>query len=487
MNNIKKNSTNLSSKIRSSLALKLSTRMFLRLLSAFLAINVLMIFMGIIVVFWNAEEGIEAVVDIIEDSNEFTSKNFGRYIVSEEIEELSNFKFPKIVEKHLKKTNNWKRNLDYSAISIDTRILDKLESVRYIVVVNVNGKPYQITYFLGNDLKVFLVLLVILFVFEFIILIIEISKGTREIRKILKPIYDLTETAKNLNQEVSFFGIKNVDNKIKDLTGAISSIDADKLDKRISIDTSQEELKELASAINDMLNRINDSYQSQIRFVSDASHELRTPISVIQGYVNLLDRWGKRDEKTLQEAIDAIKSETEHMKELVEKLLFLARGDNQTIQLYRENFDVCQIVEEISHEAEIIDPNHDFELELKNPVYINGDKQLIKQAIRILVDNSIKFTPEGGRISFKVSDEESSAYITVQDEGIGISPENLSRIFDRFYRSDESRARKSGGSGLGLSIAKLIVDKHGGHFEVLSRVNIGTRITIVLPKTEGGK
>ena len=131
----------------------------------------------------------------------------------------------------------------------------------------------------------------------------------------------------------------------------ISSIDANKLDKRISIDSSQEELKELAAAINDMLNRINDSYQSQVRFVSDASHELRTPIPVIQGYVNLLDRWGKRDEKTMQESIDAIKSETQHMKELVEKLLFLARGDNETIQLYREDIDICQIVEEIVREA----------------------------------------------------------------------------------------------------------------------------------------
>jgi signal transduction histidine kinase len=115
------------------------------------------------------------------------------------------------------------------------------------------------------------------------------------------------------------------------------------------------------------------------------------------------------------------------------------------------------------------------------PAYIEADQQLIKQALRILVDNSIKYTPSGGEIRLKVKKEEGKVKIQVQDSGIGIAPEDVARIFDRFYRSDESRARKTGGSGLGLAIAKWIVDHHGGDYEVMSRVDIGTRITLVFP------
>lgn len=276
-------------------------------------------------------------------------------------------------------------------------------------------------------------------------------------------------------------GLKSEGRYIDDLAGAISSIDADKLDSHISIDSSQNELKGLASAINDMLNRINDSYQSQIRFVSDASHELRTPISVIQGYANLLDRWGKNDEATMQESIDAIKSEAESMKELVEQLLFLARGDNETIQFHKEDLDICEIMDEIIKETQMIDCNHRFKVSLNRPAYVNVDKQLIKQVIRILIDNSIKYTPKGGEIILRVARKDNLVHIIVQDSGIGIEPEDLPNTFDRFYRSDESRARKTGGSGLGLSIAKWIIEHHKGHFEILSRVDIGTRITIVIP------
>ena len=202
---------------------------------------------------------------------------------------------------------------------------------------------------------------------------------------------------------------------------------------------------------------------------------------MIQGYANLLDRWGKHDEKTMQEAIDAIKSETENMKSLVEQLLFLARGDNETIHMVKTVFDSGKVVEEIVRETRLIDPAHTFAIEVDGPAYIEADQQLIKQALRILVDNSIKYTPSGGEIRLKVKKEEGKVKIQVQDSGIGIAPEDVARIFDRFYRSDESRARKTGGSGLGLAIAKWIVDHHGGDYEVMSRVDIGTRITLVFP------
>lgn len=123
-------------------------------------------------------------------------------------------------------------------------------------------------------------------------------------------------------------------------------------------------------------------------------------------------------------------------------------------------------------------------MDLYRPAYIHADRQLIKQAIRIFVDNSIKYTPNGNTIILRVEKKDNKVHIVVQDSGIGIHPKDLPHIFDRFYRSDESRARKTGGTGLGLSIAKWIIEKHDGYIEVLSRVNIGTRFTIVLPAKE---
>ncbi len=478
-------STNITTKIRSSLVIKLNVRMLGRLLSGFLAINVLIILMGFFVVLWRAEEGAQDIVKTIElapDNLQSTYHGFKKYQILIKEEPLKGIKLPRNIQKRLPlEVTDAKRSIRVSGINKEMKLLERIDMVKYNIELSINDTSYQIIYDLGRDLRLFLYLLFIVLIYELLIIVGDISKGSRMIRKTLKPLSDLAETAKTLNAEVLSMGSNADGAQIKDLAGVISSIDANKLDKRISVDSSQNELKDLASAINDMLNRINDSYQSQVRFVSDASHELRTPISVIQGYVNLLDRWGKKDEKTMQESIDAIKSETENMKELAEQLLFLARGDNETIQLHKEDFDACEIVDDIIRETQMIDPNHNFEVDLNRPAYINADKQLIKQAIRILVDNSIKYTPPGKKIILRVAIEEDSVHIIVQDSGIGIAPEYLPRIFDRFYRSDESRARKTGGSGLGLSIAKWIIERHGAYFEILSRVDIGTRITIVIP------
>jgi len=339
------------------------------------------------------------------------------------------------------------------------------------------------TYSLGKVLDEYLFFLYGLLIFEALILLVRIGKGRRSIRRILRPLTEISRQAQNLSaaspKELSADEIK----RLRDLAGTISNIDATKLDKRLSVDGTQRELVDLANAINSMLNRIDEAYRSQVRFVSDASHELRTPISVIQGYVNLLDRWGKNDEATLQEAIDAIKSESESMKELIEQLLFLARGDNETLRLDLETFDCSEMMEEIFRETQMIDPLHTFRVKSNAQAFVTADRQLLKQALRILIDNSIKYTPAQGEIAVSVTSEDQMIHISVQDNGIGIDPQNLPHIFDRFFRSDESRARKTGGSGLGLAIMKWIIDRHSGTVEVISRKEIGTRTTIILPAT----
>lgn len=476
-------STSLTDKIRSSLVIKLNMRMIGRLLAGFLSINLLILLMSLSVIIWKAEEGAQDIIKAMSLPDNIQSLNypftFSGYQVLVEEQLPKGITLPSIIQKRLPvKADDVKRSFSLPKVHDEKHLLGKIGLAKYNLAFILNGTTYKMVYDLGEDLKLLLFLAFIVSLCELLILINNIIKGSRAIRRTLKPLSEMAEKARQLNDEMSSMANGT---RIKDLAGAISDIDASRLDRRISVDDSQNELKSLASAINDMLNRISASYHSQLRFVSDASHELRTPISVIQGYVNLLDRWGKNDEKTMQESIDAIKSETENMKDLVEQLLFLARGDNETIRLHKQDFDACEVVGEIISETQMIDPSHNFEMELKRPAFINADKQLFKQVIRILVDNSIKYSPSGEKIIIRIVCEESSVRITVQDNGIGIAPEELPNIFERFYRSDESRARKTGGSGLGLSIAKWIVERHGGYFEVWSRLNIGTRISVVFP------
>ena len=270
--------------------------------------------------------------------------------------------------------------------------------------------------------------------------------------------------------------------ELEALAGELEKINATHLDSRIDLPATQKELRSLARAINAMLDRINKAYSAQMRFVSDASHELRTPIAVIQGYASLLDRWGKDDPEALQESIQAIRSEAKSMERLVEQLLFLARGDNDTQPVKPTRFDLTALAGEVLREEEMIHEDRVFLPRWgEEPVPVYADQGLIKQVMRILMDNSVKYSGPDSRIYLRVLELDGHARVTVQDEGMGISPEGIPHIFDRFYRTDQSRDRKTGGTGLGLSIAKWIIDRHGGWFEVVSREGVGTRISFLLP------
>jgi signal transduction histidine kinase len=296
------------------------------------------------------------------------------------------------------------------------------------------------------------------------------------VRRTLDPIAELARAAQSLN-EVN----KQLDHdKMLAFAGKLDGIDAAKLDTRIQVDDLQEELKNVAVAINGMLDRINDSYAAQARCVSDASHELRTPIAVIQGYANLLDRWGKEDEKALTESVAAIKDEAGNMKDLVEQLLFLARGDSNRIRLIQERIELFELVNEVVAETQMLYDGREYEVITDNAAII-ADRALIKQALRIMLDNAIKYSDVGGEIKISSTSEDDTARISVSDTGNGIRPEILPHVFDRFVRADESRTRATGGAGLGLSIAQWIATRHNGHLEVLSREGIGTRISLLLP------
>lgn len=291
------------------------------------------------------------------------------------------------------------------------------------------------------------------------------------VRKKLKP---LNQVAMKM-EELTNISAGGAD--LKTMEEAIEKLNPDMPGARVT--TGDKELQSLEIAINNMLERMRESHRQQERFVSDASHELRTPIAVIQGYVNMLDRWGKDDEQILRESIEALKNESEHMKNLVEQLLFLARGDSGRQTLNMAETDIAEIVREVMEESSMIDGKHEYCL-AGGPlsVKITGDGAMLKQALRIFVQNAAKYSNEGDTITLKAGLDNGVPFYSVQDEGIGMQSSEVVHVFERFYRSDSARNSAEGGTGLGLSIAKWIVDAHGGVIEVLSRPDFGTRITV---------
>ncbi len=361
----------------------------------------------------------------------------------------------------------------------------------YSISVPVDAGQYAtVTFSLSTQLRRFCIAGVLLVTIELFILMLETAGVRRSVRNVLAPIQQLADVAHTISAEQSKpsrISRKDTPPEKLELSGTIDTLNqitAKHLDTRIAINDERVELQGLARAINDMLDRLDAAYSSQLRFVSDASHELRTPIAVIQGYANLLDRWGKEDPATLQESIAAIKSEAEGMQALVEQLLFLARSDNNSIVLQLQTLDISEIAAEVLRDTQIIDHAHVFVSDIDPALWVEGDSGLLKQAMRIFMDNAVKYTPAGERIKVSVKGEKDSVQVSVTDNGIGIPEEDLPFVFQRFYRSDESRARATGGTGLGLSIAKWTVQRHGGHLEILSRQDIGTRLTMVLPMAQ---
>ena len=314
---------------------------------------------------------------------------------------------------------------------------------------------------------------IVLGIYEGLVLFGNLFK-TRQIRRTMKPLNDMAKKAEELGS-MAFDS-----SKFLNLETAISNIKPDAPGAKLS--TGDKDLQSLEVAINNLLERMRESYRQQNRFVSDASHELRTPIAVIQGYVNMLDRWGKEDESILAESIEALKNESQHMKELVEQLLFLARGDSGRNTLKMEEFVLTDIVREVCEESMMIDEKHKYRFQGEEGIRMTGDIAMIKQSVRIFTDNAAKYSKEGDTITLSVKNIEGEINYAVQDEGTGMAESEIVHVFERFYRSDSARNSKTGGTGLGLSIAKWIVDAHGGVIEVLSRPDFGTRFTVKLKK-----
>lgn len=268
---------------------------------------------------------------------------------------------------------------------------------------------------------------------------------------------------------------------------AAERISIEDLSQRISTEGPDDEMKELTVTFNSMIDRLDTSFQKQNQFISDASHELRTPISVIQGYANLINRWGKSDPDILQESIESILTETEHMSALIKQLLVLAKSDQNKLTIQKAEMSLNEVAGELVREMEMLSADKEIILQEEDRVQIIADYDLIKQLLWIHGENALKYSGEGGKIEVKVWKEEGFGYVSIKDNGPGIAEEDIPKIFDRFYRVDKSRNKGISGTGLGLAIARWIVERHDGEIIVESKIGEGTVFINQLPIVPVGK
>ncbi|HLQ36026.1 MAG TPA: ATP-binding protein, partial [Chloroflexota bacterium] len=229
-----------------------------------------------------------------------------------------------------------------------------------------------------------------------------------------------------------------------------------------------------------MAGKLQAAWQAQRLFAADASHELRTPLTSIAGYIDVLNKGAKDDPGTLDHILGAMRDEVDRMTRLVRDLVSLARLDAND-QLRLERLDLTSLVEEVCQQTRAMAPDREINLHAAEGAWVEADADRMRQVLLNLADNAIKYTPPQAQVEFAVQRYDSTVQVSVADTGPGISPKDREHLFDRFYRAEQSRTREKGGAGLGLAIAKKIVEAHRGSISVDSPPQGGTVFSVRLP------
>jgi heavy metal sensor kinase len=297
-------------------------------------------------------------------------------------------------------------------------------------------------------------LLRVILVIGLLVLLVTFIAGLVIAGQVLQPIEMINQTAKQITA-------------------------ADDLSKRIPYKGPPDELGQLALTFNTTLDRLERLFMAQRRFVADVSHELRTPLTTLQGNLDLIRRYGAD-----AISLEAMESELKRMTRLVGDLLLLAQADSGRLPLQESVVDLDTLIVEVYHQTKVLSQGVKVRLTPPEPARVKGDPDRLKQVLLNLVTNAIKYTPEGGEVVLSLTVEGGYAFLRVSDNGIGIPKEDLPYIFERFYRVDKARERQIGGVGLGLSIAKWIVEAHHGRIWAESEVGKGSTFTVQLPRLD---
>ncbi len=252
---------------------------------------------------------------------------------------------------------------------------------------------------------------------------------------------------------------------------------ADDLSRRVPDPGRNDEFGDLARALNQTLEQIERLFQAQQRLLADVSHELRTPLTTIRGNLDLMRHMGVAD----QESMDVIQDELERMTRLIGDLLLLARADSGGLPLERKPVELDNVLFDVYRQISRLENKVTVVVGEMDQACVLGDQDRLKQLLLILVDNAIKYTPESGKVTLSMTKVDGWAEVQISDTGVGIPSEDLPYIFDRFYRVDKARTRSQGGAGLGLAIAKWVVQMHEGQIRVRSTIGEGTTFVVRLP------
>jgi heavy metal sensor kinase len=352
------------------------------------------------------------------------------------------------------KTINETGQASFSTVTIEnTRI--RVYSAPIIIA----GPPRQVVgaVQVGQSLQFIDIMLRMVFFFltggTIIALVLAALMGAFLARKALTPIERINQTAARI-------------------------VNGQDLKQRLATPATNDEISRLTTTINDMLARLDNFFQAQVRLSADVSHELRTPLTTIRGNIDLLRSGAASDPQELNEALTVIDSELDRMARIVSDLLLLSQAD-AGMSLRLEPVELDTIVLEVYRQARVIADGIGIQLGHEDQALVEGDADRLKQLLINLVTNAIKHTSPGGRITLSLYRDHEWVRVTVEDTGRGIAPTALPHIFERFYRADEAAGQK--GTGLGLSIAQWIAQAHGGQITVESQLGQGSTFTLWLP------
>jgi signal transduction histidine kinase len=262
-----------------------------------------------------------------------------------------------------------------------------------------------------------------------------------------------------------------------------SRISHTNLKERIKHNGPDDEVKRLADTFDNMLERLEQAFESQKQFIQDASHELRTPIAIAQTNIEVLEMEEKATPEDYKQLVDVIKLSLKRMNDVNNNLLLLSEGTPAQSRWAR--VDVVKLLNEVYEETNAEARASSIDLEWQPPesrLFVCGDSMQLKQVMINLVDNAIKYNRSGGMVKLSAQIAADNIIIEVSDTGIGISPEDIDHVFDRFFRVEKSRSRDKGGSGLGLAIVRKIVEDHGGRVSLESKPGEGSTFSVILPE-----
>ncbi|MBW3494186.1 HAMP domain-containing histidine kinase [Bacillus sp. FDAARGOS_1420] len=319
---------------------------------------------------------------------------------------------------------------------------------------------------------------------------IELTKNLETFDHLLKIILVVMVFAGICGLVFSFLGgiliTKKLLSSVQNITDTMKRIKKNGLNERVPVRENNDELAKLSILFNEIMDEVETSFTQQKQFVEDASHELRTPLTIIQGHLSMLNRWGKNDPAILDKSLQSSLKEVDRLNKLVSELLELSRAESEQMHpIAAERVHVNSVLKQVTQNFAILQTDFQFDMKLDaDEAYVSIPSSYLEQIIIIVMDNAVKYTKEATKyICIESSMRSGKIKIRIIDHGAGIPEADLPFVLNRFYRVDKARSRKQGGNGLGLSIAKRLVEKYNGAIQLESKENEGTIVTITFPDT----